>query len=85
MGHRVAEPPSTTTVLSDMPTLVGADAVIKFAREELGVELTRSMIRRATEARRIKVFKLSARNAFSPQGVRQYVLSLAHDVVGDDR
>ena len=75
----VTDPPE------DMPTLVGADAVIAFARSELGVELTRSMIRRATESRRIKVWKLSARNAYSPEGVRQFVLSLARDVVGGDQ
>ena len=65
---------------SEHPTLVGAQAVIDFAREELGVTLTKSMIRHATEGRRIQVFKLSARNAYAPAGVVRFVQSLARPV-----
>lgn len=65
---------------SEHPTLVGAQAVIDFARDELGVTLTNSMIRHATEGRRIQVFKLSARNAYAPAGVVRFVQSLARPV-----
>lgn len=65
---------------SEHPTLIGAQAVIDFAREELGVTLTKSMLRHATEDRRIQVFKLSARNAYAPAGVVRFVQSLARPV-----
>lgn len=72
-------------VWSEQPTLVGVQAVIRFAREELGVDLTRSLVRRATEARRIQVFKLSAKNAYSPAGVVRFIESLARPVAGEDQ
>jgi hypothetical protein len=67
---------------SEQPTLIGAQDVIAFARDELGVTLTKSMLRHATESRRIQVFKLSARNAYSPAGVVRFIESLARPVEG---
>lgn len=69
---------------SEMPTLVGAQAVIDFARDELGVTLTRSIVRHATEGRRIKVFKVSARNVYSEAGVVRFIERLARPVVGEE-
>lgn len=82
MSQRLADPPNPSPApsprpYSDMPTLSGAQAVIAFARDELGVAVTRSMVRRSTEAGRLQVFKLSVRNTYSEQGVVNWIRSLA--------
>ena len=69
-------------VWSEHPVLVGVQSVIDFADDELGVRLTPSIVRHATEERRIRVFKVSARNAYSPADVVRFVQSLARPAIG---
>lgn len=62
--------------LSDMPTIKGAAGVIEFAREQLGVTLTPSLVRRATEARKLRVTKVSTRNTYSELDIYLWIKSM---------
>ncbi|MFE6919700.1 hypothetical protein ACFVAV_01510 [Nocardia sp. NPDC057663] len=62
---------------SELPTIYGTTGVIAFARNVLGVEVTASLVRRSTEARRLQVFKISTRNVYSERGVYDWIMSLA--------
>ncbi|MBF6161357.1 hypothetical protein IU438_04775 [Nocardia cyriacigeorgica] len=79
MGRTTTATPARRTAAeySELPTIYGAHGVIAFARDEMGVTLTESLVRRATEARRLQVFKLSTRNVYSERGIYDWIMSLA--------
>ncbi|MBF6131608.1 hypothetical protein IU501_01130 [Nocardia otitidiscaviarum] len=62
--------------LSELPTIYGTSGVVKYAHGELGVTVTDSLVRRATETRRLRVFKISTRNVYSERGIYDWIMSL---------
>lgn len=62
--------------LSTLPTIKGRDGALAYVREILGVQVTPTMIRSATESRRLRVSKLSAKNWYSERDLFNWVMSL---------
>jgi hypothetical protein len=59
-----------------LPTIKGTAGAFEFVTEVLRVPVTRTMIRKATEDKRLKRFKISAQNWYSEADLYEWVLSL---------
>ncbi|MBF6210701.1 hypothetical protein IU487_06515 [Nocardia puris] len=77
MGRTNTVARRTVEDYSELPTIYGGKGVIEFAARELGVSVTPTLVRRATEARRLQVFKISTRNVYSERGIYNWIMSMA--------
>ncbi|MFI7166022.1 hypothetical protein ACIBM3_26485 [Rhodococcus erythropolis] len=62
-----------------LPSIKGLDGAFCFVTEVIGVPVTRNLIRKATEDKRLKRFKISANNWYSETDLYEWVLSLRND------
>lgn len=77
MGRTATTARRTAEDYSELPRIKGRAGALEFITRELGVQVSPTMVRTATERRQLRVFKISASNWYSERDLYRWVLSLA--------